>query len=386
MKCKLNNINNKLWFSMMLLLFFLIVTNSIYAKERIILMNIRAVDCSEEAARDFTKILKTKLQLSDKEMVSEALVRFTFKDLGISMDEYCSSLDCSIQALKKMKANTFIYGSLHQKGSRGLYYVTLYSVKKIITSLGKDGKNSTDTTNVSYKKRLITKGDSLLYKLQVDTSSIVNKIYGRVEKIAVKKKGTKIAKNNINNKKFKNTSYGSNNSSLAGEGSFSLFEIRSNGSFLLPLGTFADMVQPGFGINTQTSVKYFSLFSNQIFLNINSGVYYFSGALRNVNSLAMIPVTVSAHVNFNVFKNVFIGPEVGAGVLMSVLDYGKNNGGEYNYSSEFYADLMTSISFNVGYRLFSNVTLSTSLSYILFFEEGDTGSMTSAGVGVNYRF
>lgn len=160
-----------------------------------------------------------------------------------------------------------------------------------------------------------------------------------------------------------------------------------SGGYYYRAGDFRKIAKYGYGINFSFNIH--NVLFNKTVLSCYTGLYYFEPRYNSIDSLISLPVGVNIGYTYKLSAKIRIIPYIGCGYLISMMTYDKDGAdayGDYNYSKKYYFDPAASVKFDLEYLLFSNIYVSLTPSYMVFFEKKHTPQILGLNLGTKMLF
>lgn len=100
------------------------------------------------------------------------------------------------------------------------------------------------------------------------------------------------------------------------------YNLEAKADYIYPLGKFGDVHEYGYGALVQGTME--NVFIDDLAFGVETGYWQFKGVetySTTVNMSFMIPVLLTASYRFNLFDELYIKPEIAAGMSFNFMDY-----------------------------------------------------------------
>ncbi|MFH0974702.1 MAG: CsgG/HfaB family protein [Spirochaetota bacterium] len=316
-----------------LFLIFLASASVAYAdrNERAAILDFKAYNCSASLARVATDFISTKIfeakifTIVEREQIDKVL-----KEIELQKTKYTES-ESAVKMGKLLSARKILAGSVHRLDK---YYL----IMKVI--------NVEDGT---------VEGD---YRVSFNNESAIEDAVSELVNIMLYD--------------FKNEIF---------------YSYSFSAGFLYRSGDFEKIADYGYGINLGFNIH--NLLFNKTVASVSTGLHSFKGKYKSIDSLITIPLLIYAGYTYRLSDKIRMVPSIGGGYLISMMNYDKNGAdayGNYSYSKEYYFDPAVSVKCDIDYLLFSDIHISLSPSYTIFFEKNHTPQIAGLNLGVRMLF
>lgn len=272
----------------------------------------------------------------------------------------CFSSSCAVKPGKILKADKVITG-----------YITKTNEKDLVThkkSGDKRSKTQIDNDSAYYLFLSITDVNTgnidLIIKEKSSTPEMNNAIKNALEKIRIYFNGIKEKSNQECPKK---------------KARVSPCNISMNifGSRIFPHGAFKSMTTHGYGLKVKPEINNF-IFSKSVF-QFSASHYLYWSENNNINSFNSVELGILAGYSIDLTGKLRTIPLLGGGYNINIIE--EDKGGK-----KFLSDPYLTAGLDISFCISGNWRLLISPSYIIFFEEENTGRYLSISAGIGFNF
>lgn len=154
-----------------------------------------------------------------------------------------------------------------------------------------------------------------------------------------------------------------------------------SGTYIVPQGSFKELADSGFGIQTNLQLTHFA-FKNSA-LMLTGGFNFINETSENIESFYTPYLSVLGGYVFPVIHNFKITSLLGFGYLWNIVEEKVTGSGE---SVENYFDPLVTVQCTLNISLFKGFDLKITPEYNFFFEQDNTGSYLNIGIGITKNF
>jgi len=387
-------------------------------------MDFKAVGVSEKSARVISNIVRTQLIKMDTCIVVERTqMDAIMQEQGLQMSG-CTDESCAIKVGRLMSANRILIGEVGSMGKTIIVTVRIIDVEKGISKLAEQARapsldkidNPLNELAQNLGKRIINKypespsGLTLVRKEKGgNTLNIFLKWLpakdpdGTVERYHVFRKTdegyTKIG----DTVSTQYTAAGLNPvmthffriKSQDDSGDLSDFsssirskldlDVTAQGSYIIPMGDFADLLSPGWGALLNLSFR--DIFIYDLDCGLLAGYYSFTGETDVVDKSYIIPLMLSIGYRFNFLPFLSISPRIAGGYCYNSITYDKDGKAwdDLEYSTEGSFEPMAMAGLMFTSVLGNSFVLHLGADYGMIFESGGTMNFVSVHAALGMR-
>lgn len=160
--------------------------------------------------------------------------------------------------------------------------------------------------------------------------------------------------------------------------------IEANLNYITPLGTFGDMLKPGWGAMMTVGTK--NVFFRGFDIGITAGYWSFEGNYRDIESSVMVPALAMARWRYTILDGLWAAPTARIGYSYNTIDYKKRNPSTFALDtvSESAFEPMALGGVDIHWKAWKSLTVSAGASYGAVFEKGETMTLVELHLGAGW--
>lgn len=333
---------------------FIIILSAVPAlsqeRMRIAVMDFEARDLPKNESAKITELIRNELINSGMYTVIErAQMGAILKEQGLQQSG-CTDVSCAVEIGKILSARKILVGTIMKLNNDIIITGRVVDIEKGVAEFS--------------EKSAVRQGEDVMKAVEI-----------YVEKLSAKIGNYKIPEKQEKDRKTEGES---------STGFTPDFRISAEFNYLTPLGRMCDLISTGPGGTLSGNILYGSFEPG-----ISAGYYYIPGKEKTTESLALVPLLLTAGYRIGIMQNLYITPAVsGGGVYVSLSQDpdGTIGGDDVSYKTKSSMESMTKAGARIGYGLTAGSDLYLGADYSMIYEKDGILRFFTINAGFGLKF